>query len=155
MTNVELTVAMIDLAGFTALIEVHAADIAPEFADLARDSLGPDDRFVKAIGDAVLLASSTPEDGLQLVERILTGCQGKKRFLVTRTGLHHGPAIERSGDFFGAAVHLTARLAAQTTAGQVLSTTPVPLAECAGLIWPSAPAPHTHAPGSPPSPPPG
>lgn len=132
MTNVELTFAMIDLAGFTALTEAHgddhAADIATEFADLARANLGTGDRFVKAIGDAVLLASPGPEDGLRLVERILNDCQGKERFLVTRTGLHHGPAIERSGDFFGAAVNLTARLAAQASAGQVLSTTPVALA---------------------------
>lgn len=132
MTNVDLTFAMIDLAGFTALTEAHgddqAADIATEFADLARASLGSGDRFVKAIGDAVLLASPAPESGLGLVERILTSCQGRDRFLITRTGLHHGPATERSGDFFGAAVNLTARLAAHAAAGQVLGTEPVAMA---------------------------
>jgi len=52
-------------------------------------------RFVNAMGDAVPLASPAPEAGLRLVERILAGCQVRDRFLVTRTGLHHGPAIER------------------------------------------------------------
>lgn len=126
MTRQERTVAMIDLAGFTALTEAHgdehAADLAVEFADLARANLGPHDQLVKAIGDAVLLASPTPRDGLELVHRILTGCHAKDGFLVTRTGLHHGPVTIRSGDYFGAAVNLTARLAAHAAAGQVLGT---------------------------------
>ncbi len=126
MTNQQLTFAMIDLAGFTALTEVHgdehAADVATEFVDLARACLGPDDLFVKSIGDAVLLAAQSPASGLQLVERVLTKCNAKERFLVTRTGLHHGAATERSGDFFGATVNLTARLAAHAAAGQVLGT---------------------------------
>lgn len=126
MTSGERTFAMIDLAGFTALTEAHgddhAADLATEFADLARTSLGPGDLFVKAIGDAVLLASPTPEAGLRLVERILARCQDQDDFLVTRTGLHHGPATERAGDFFGAAVNLTARLAAHAPAGQVVGS---------------------------------
>jgi class 3 adenylate cyclase len=36
--------------------------------------------------------------------------------------LHHCPAVERDGDLFGAAVNLTARVAAQAFGGQVLAT---------------------------------
>jgi class 3 adenylate cyclase/YHS domain-containing protein len=132
------TFAMIDLAGFTALTEAHgddrAADLATDFADLARASLGPDDRFVKAIGDAVLLASPDPSAGLGLVERTLAACQGRAGYLLTRTALHHGSATQRSGDFFGSAVNLTARLAAHAAAGQVLATTSVAeVARASGL----------------------
>jgi len=70
---------MIDLAGFAALTETHgdehAADAAELFADLARRSLAEGDELVKCIGDAVLLASPTPEFGLALVRRILDECR--------------------------------------------------------------------------------
>ncbi len=42
-----------------------------------------------------------------------------------RAGLHHGPAIEREGDVFGAAVNLAARVAAEAYAGEVLATAAV------------------------------
>lgn len=129
MTAQELTFAMIDLAGFTALTETHgdehAANTAIRFADLARDSLSPDDQLVKCIGDAVLLASQSPSTGLALVQRILDRCQEIEQFLITRTGLHHGSAIRRGGDYFGAAVNLTARIAAHAAGGQVLGTAAV------------------------------
>ena len=37
-------------------------------------------------------------------------------------GLHHGPAIERAGDYIGAAVNLAARVSAAATGGDVLLT---------------------------------
>lgn len=126
MSRREWTFAMIDLAGFTALTEshgdAHAADLATGFADIARQSLAIEDRLVKSIGDAVLLASPTPEDGVRLVERVLGQCGQQDGFLSTRTGVHVGPAIERDGDFFGSTVNLTARLASQAAGGQVLGT---------------------------------
>lgn len=122
----ERTFAMMDLAGFTALTETHgdenAADTAELFADLARRSLAEGDELVKCLGDAVLLASPTPESGLALVRRTLDECRAVDGFLVTRTGLHHGPAIRRRDDYYGAAVNLTARLAAHAAGGQALAT---------------------------------
>jgi YHS domain-containing protein len=44
---------------------------------------------------------------------------------IARAGLHHGPAIERGGDFFGATVNLAARVAGLAQGGQVLGTRPV------------------------------
>ena len=39
-----------------------------------------------------------------------------------RVGLHHGTAIERGGDYFGAAVNLAARVSAAAVGGEVLLT---------------------------------
>jgi adenylate cyclase len=39
-----------------------------------------------------------------------------------RVGMHHGPAIERGGDYFGAAVNLAARVSAAAVGGEVLMT---------------------------------
>jgi YHS domain-containing protein len=47
------------------------------------------------------------------------------RFPSLRAGLNHGVAIERSGDVFGAAVNLAARVAAEAHAGEVLGTEPI------------------------------
>ena len=39
-----------------------------------------------------------------------------------RVGLHHGPAIERDGDYLGAAVNLAARVSGEASGGEVLLT---------------------------------
>ena len=123
------TFGFADLAGFTALTEEHgdfdAADVATRFAALARGALGPDDRLIKTIGDAVLVTSPEPGAALELVERLLAAAVAEKALPALRVGLHHGPAIERDGDVFGASVNLAARVAAEAYAGEVLATAAV------------------------------
>jgi adenylate cyclase len=118
------TFGFIDLAGFTAMTETHgdedAADVATRFAELTRAALGVGDRLIKTIGDAVLVASPTPSAALGLVEQLLTSAADDKTLPALRAGFHHGPAIERDGDVFGAAVNLAARIAAEAYAGEVL-----------------------------------
>jgi adenylate cyclase len=120
------TFSFIDLAGFTAMTEAmsddDAADVVARFCEIAREALGNDDRLVKSIGDAVMLVSPTPTAGLQLVTRTLDLVAAETSFPLPRAGLHHGPAAERDGDFFGAAVNLAARVAGQAYGGQVLAT---------------------------------
>ena len=41
-----------------------------------------------------------------------------------RVGLHHGPAVERNGDYFGAAVNLAARVSGVAAGGEVLVSGP-------------------------------
>lgn len=122
----ERTFLFVDLAGFTALTEAHgdrqAADLAQRFAGLSREALDAEDRLVKSIGDAVLLAAPNPKAGLMLCGRLLDQLGAEPNFPAPRTGMHHGPAVERNGDFFGAAVNLAARVAAQAFGGQVLAT---------------------------------
>lgn len=63
------TVAFVDLAGFTAMTDTHgdeeAATLAERFAALARLSLGPGERLVKTIGDAVMLDAPNPAAGVE------------------------------------------------------------------------------------------
>lgn len=126
MTAREFTFAMIDLAGYTALAEHHgddqAADLAVAFTDVARSCLLRDERLIKSIGDAVLLAVPGPQEGIALVGRVLATVSTVENFPLTRTGLHHGEAVERGDDLFGTSVNLTARIAAQAQGGQVLAT---------------------------------
>jgi class 3 adenylate cyclase/YHS domain-containing protein len=127
--RIEATFGFIDIAGFTALTETHgdfdAADVATRFAELTRASLGVGDRLIKTLGDGILIASTKPAAALELVDRLLTSTANEKTIPSLRAGLHHGLAIERDGDVFGAAVNLTARVAAEAYAGEVLATEPV------------------------------
>jgi class 3 adenylate cyclase len=125
----EATFCFIDLAGFTALTEAHgdedAADVATRFAELTREALSPTDRLVKTIGDAVLVTTPSAGEAIDLVERLLQRAASEPAFPALRVGLHHGPAVQREGDVFGAAVNLAARVAAEAYAGEVLGTEPV------------------------------
>jgi len=134
--RIESTFGFIDLEGFTALAEAQgdedAAQIATTFAKLTQSVLGPNDRLVKTIGDAVLVTSPDAASGIGLVERLLTEAAADHRLPSLRAGLHHGSAVEKNGDVFGAAVNLAARVAAEAHAGEVLGTEPI--ADAAKLV---------------------
>jgi adenylate cyclase len=123
------TFAFVDLAGFTALTEIHgdadALALIDNFLAIARDSLSPVDQLVKCLGDAVMLRFPSPTAALRSLEKLLGACVATDGFPVPRTGVHHGPALERDSDWFGATVNLTARIAAQARGGQALVTTAV------------------------------
>lgn len=128
----DATFAFVDLAGFTALTETHgdaeALDLIDTFVAMARASLGPGDQLVKCLGDAVMLRFPEPMAALDGLGKLLVACVSTDYFPVPRTGLHHGPALERDGDWFGATVNLAARIAAQAQGGQTLTTSAVALA---------------------------
>lgn len=127
--RIEATFAFVDMAGFTAITEAQgdedAADLAMTFAEITRAALAPGDRLIKTIGDAVLVTSPDPAAGLTLVERLLTEAAAEPRLPTLRAGLHHGEAVERDGDVFGAAVNLAARVAAEAHPAEVLGTAPI------------------------------
>jgi adenylate cyclase len=122
------TFGFVDLAGFTALTEEQgdfdAADVATRFAKLTREALGPKDRLIKTLGDAVLVTAPSPSAALDFIECLFTSAIGQK-LPAMRSGLHHGTAIERDDDVFGAAVNLAARVVAEAYAGEVLATAEV------------------------------
>jgi class 3 adenylate cyclase len=94
---VERTIAFVDLAGFTALTEVHgdgaAVDLLDTFSAVARTAVGCGAELVKTVGDAVMLAAPDPASGLAAVRRVFEACYDKDSFLEPRGGLHHGPVI--------------------------------------------------------------
>jgi adenylate cyclase len=121
------TFVFADLAGFTALTEAHgdeeAADLAGEFFEAVRQLLPDHDaEQVKTIGDAVLVrvpdAAQAVRLGLQIVDEVTR----RESFPVVRVGMHTGPATERAGDWFGAAVNLAARVSAAAAGTEVLLT---------------------------------
>jgi class 3 adenylate cyclase/YHS domain-containing protein len=116
-----------DIAGFTALTEAHgdeqAATLVGDFCDAVRAELPMfGGTQVKTIGDALMLRIEDPGQavllGLRIAHDVLTGHGAP----TVRVGMHHGPAIERDGDYIGAAVNLAARVSAAAIGGEVLLT---------------------------------
>jgi adenylate cyclase len=116
-----------DIAGFTALTEAHgdeeAARVVADFSDaVTRELPAFGATHVKTIGDALMLRIPDPAQAVLLGLRIALDVLRGHRAPAVRVGLHHGPAIERDGDYFGAAVNLAARVSAAATGGEVLLT---------------------------------
>jgi adenylate cyclase len=134
----DTAVAFADLAGFTALTEAHgdttAADVAERLVTLSESVLGPEDRLVKTLGDAVLLTSPDALSGITLLQRLFEACEADVRFPDVRAGLHHGPVIRRGGDVFGSTVNTAARIAARAGGGEILFTRPVADAAAAAEV---------------------
>jgi adenylate cyclase len=121
------TFVFADLAGYTALTDAHgderAADVAEGFslalAELLVDHAG---EAVKHLGDGILLRLDSAADALRLAARAVGELGSRHGSLGVRVGMHTGPAVRRADDWFGAAVNLAARVAAEAGAGEVLLT---------------------------------
>jgi adenylate cyclase len=114
-----------DLSGFTALTEVHgdaeAADLVAGFFDDTRDLLSScDAEEVKTLGDAVMIHCDRPEEAIGLALQIVQQVGSRHGFPSVRAGLHTGPAVERSRDWFGSTVNIAARISAAASGGEVL-----------------------------------
>ena len=124
-TGAAATFLFADIAGFTALTEAHgdehAAVLVADFCDAVRAELGRYGAIqVKTIGDALLLRIPEPAQAIRLGLRIAHDVLPGHGAPAVRVGMHHGPAVERDGDFFGAAVNLAARVSAAAAGGEVL-----------------------------------
>jgi adenylate cyclase len=116
-----------DIAGFTAMTEAHgdeqAAKLVAEFSEAVGAELTAfGGTQVKTIGDALMLRIADPGQAVLLGLRIAHDVLRRHGAPAVRVGLHHGPAIERDGDYFGATVNLAARVSAAATGGEVLLT---------------------------------
>jgi adenylate cyclase len=129
VTDSAATFAFADIAGFTALTEAHGDDEALAFVDEFRDTVNIElpavgGQLVKTIGDALMLRIPDPAEAILLGLRIADEMMRDHGAPAVRVGLHHGRAVERDGDYFGAAVNLAARVSALASGGEVLVSGP-------------------------------
>lgn len=127
-----------DLAGFTALTEVHgdevAADLVERFGAQARAALPTYGAHeVKSIGDALLLRCTDAAQAVGLAQHLAAAIGGNHGFPGIRVGVNTGPAVERGADWFGATVNLASRVSGAASAGEVLVTEPTKLAAQAAM----------------------
>jgi adenylate cyclase len=124
----EQTFLFADLASYTVLTEVHGDEEAVRLVDDYYDAmrrLFPEHgaHEVKTIGDALLVRVPDAGQAVRLGVRAAHDLGGAQHgFPSVRVGMHHGPAIERSGDYLGRTVNIAARVSALAGAGEVLVT---------------------------------
>jgi len=127
----QATVLFADVSGSTKLYEAAGDVIALEtinriIAEMRRCTEAAGGRVVKTIGDEVMALFSTPEAAasaasqIQMQTDIMPGVAGMK--LGVRIGFHSGPVIQKDNDVFGDTVNLAARLVAQATREQIITS---------------------------------
>ena len=124
MPDQSATFVFADIAGFTALAEAHgdehAAAVVDEFCSAVDADLPAGSTRVKSIGDAVMLRVPAAAEAILLGLRITRGMLAEHGSFAVRVGLHHGPAVERDGDYYGTTVNVAARIASVAAGGEVL-----------------------------------
>jgi adenylate cyclase len=119
-----VAVAFADLVGFTRLGEAvppeELENLANRLSGLARDVASPPVRFVKTIGDAVMLTSSDPVSLLRAVLQLVRDAEKHNDLPQLRVGVAFGLAVRRAGDWFGSPVNVASRVTAVARPGTVL-----------------------------------
>ena len=127
--NLEATFCFVDIAGYTALTDLHgeqaAADLVDDFNKLVRTAVEPWGRIHELIGDCAFLVFDNPLAARQALCALYKLIADRHDFPVVRAGLHHGPALLRGNRYFGSTVNTAARVAAQASGGEILCTTQV------------------------------
>jgi hypothetical protein len=119
------------VSGSTKLYEAAGDAVALEtinrmIADMRRATESAGGRVVKTIGDEVMALFPTPESAavaasqIQAQTDLLPIVGGMK--LGVRIGFHSGPVIQKDNDVFGDTVNLAARLVAQATREQIITS---------------------------------
>src|SRR5687767_14215836 len=116
-----------DLAGFTAMTEVHGDEVAADaVSDFGRGVAELLPEFgaeqIKSIGDAVMVRVPEASPAVELAVRLIGEVGTRHGSMAVRVGAHTGPAVQRDGDWFGAAVNLAARVAGAAQRGELLMT---------------------------------
>lgn len=115
--EINIAILMADLSGYTALTEVHGAGTAmmtvERFLEIAEDVMTGRARLLERAGDQLVIVSEDAPDLAYTAIRLLQGCRNESGLPLVHAGLHYGSVLEKGGSFFGSAMNLTARLAAQ------------------------------------------
>lgn len=127
MADTAATFVFADIAGFTALTEAHGDEAALELVAAFSDAVDAQlprvaGEHVKTIGDALMLRIPEPGEAIRLGLWITHDAMRDHGSPAVRVGLHHGHAIQRDGDYFGASVNLAARVSSAAAGGEVLVT---------------------------------
>lgn len=138
----EIAVAFADMVAFTRLGEQLSPEdvggIAGRLGEMAADCARPPVRLVKTIGDAAMLVAP---DAAALVEstlELVANADREESFPRLRAGAAYGPALNRSGDWYGRPVNVASRVTDIAEPGTLVATRE--LCDAAGGVcsWASA-----------------
>ncbi len=120
----QVSIAFADLVGFTRLGEAVPPEelerLAQRLADMTREVAVAPVRFIKTIGDEVMLVSPEPVPLLDSMLKLVDATDEDADFPRLRAGVASGLAVSREGDWFGSPVNLAARVTGAARPGSVL-----------------------------------
>lgn len=123
--NIAILIA--DLAGYTALTEVHgastAADVIDKYVEVVNASLVGSSRLHDRVGDEVLVVSDSADALLATAVLLLQTALKLPDFLQLHGALHYGTILYRHNDLYGNTVNLTSRMASKATSGSIVCST--------------------------------
>ena len=116
-----IAILMVDLSGYTALTETHgsfaAADLIDKYIGIVENCLVGDSKFHERTGDEIMIVSTSPDFLLATTLLIERNTLNEENFLQVHGGLHYGKVLKRSNSYFGSAINLTSRIAANAKEG--------------------------------------
>lgn len=81
---------------------------------------------IKTVGDEIMSIFELPDQAVSAAvhmhEDVSVDAELSIHHMQLRIGLHHGPVIAESGDIYGDAVNIAARMVGQAKAGQIITT---------------------------------
>jgi adenylate cyclase len=122
----DVAVAFADLVGFTQLGEQltaeHVGALAGRLNELASEVARPPVRLVKTIGDAAMLVSFEADALVKAVVHLIEAADEAPHLPRLRAGAAFGPALTRSGDWYGRPVNLASRITGAADPGTVFAS---------------------------------
>ncbi len=136
--SVQAAVCFADLVGFTRLggeVELEElGSVAGGLAAMANEIVKPPVRLIKTIGDAAMFVSPEPAPLVEVALALVEAVQAAD-LPALRAGIAFGPALLRSGDFYGHSVNLASRVTGTARPESVLCTKEVHDAAAEEFEW--------------------
>jgi adenylate cyclase len=133
----EVTILFCDLKDFTAFADRQgdgaAVRIIDRLASTVMEERGEQAGLTKLLGDGFMVVYPEPAPAVRAAQRIIAAMRSPGQPGV-HASLHHGHAVPREGDYFGAAVNLAARLLTLAERDELLVTGPV-VDRCPEFQW--------------------
>lgn len=123
---VNVAVSFADMVSFTQLGErmgpEQVGSIASRLGEMASECASPPVRLVKTIGDAAMLVAPDAHALLEATIDLVERASQIEGFPELRAGAAYGPALGRSGDWYGATVNLASRVTGKAEPATVVAT---------------------------------
>jgi class 3 adenylate cyclase len=133
----EVSILFCDLKDFTAFADREgdgaAVRIIDEFASVVLRERGEKAGLTKLLGDGFMIVYPEPDLAVEAAVRIMDAMRAPHRPGI-HASVHHGPAVQQEGDYFGSAVNLAARLLTLAERDELLATAPV-VERCDRFRW--------------------
>jgi adenylate cyclase len=124
----ETAILMADLAGYTALTDIHggasAAKTVNQYMELVEQSISGRSEIFQRIGDQVVITSPEAEDLTQTMLHLKRLCDHQHHFLSIHAGLHFGSIHIENDSLFGSTINIASRLMNLAESGQILCSLP-------------------------------